>query len=78
MLDFDRLAEHAWEESASDWLTSETAAAPISPASAMAMKFCSRGRCMEISQPISTGATMAPMRPTPDAKPTPVARIVEG
>ncbi|MNH22483.1 hypothetical protein D3C71_2232190 [compost metagenome] len=55
-----------------------TARAPIRPARLMAMKFCCSGRLNETSQPISTGATMAPMRPTPEAKPTPVERISDG
>lgn len=65
-------------ESESDCLISDTAAAPINPAKAMARKFCSKGNCIEINQPISTGATIAPVRPMPEANPTPVARMVEG
>ncbi|MNP70775.1 hypothetical protein D3C76_1670510 [compost metagenome] len=72
------IAAFAWAESERDWLIRVTAAAPIRPARLMAMKFCSSGRLKDTSQPISTGATIAPMRPTPEAKPTPAERRVEG
>ena len=44
----------------------------------MAMKFCSSGRAMPTRVPITIGARIAPLRPTPEAKPMPVERIAIG
>src|SRR6185437_11328071 len=59
-------------------LISATATPPITAAIAMARKFCARGSFIETSTPITIGAAIAPMRPTPEAKPSPVERIDVG
>ena len=55
-----------------------TAIAPSKPAVAMARKFCSSGSFNETSTPIRIGARIAPVRPIPEAKPTPVERMAVG
>ncbi|MNT57356.1 hypothetical protein D3C72_1947180 [compost metagenome] len=55
-----------------------SARAPTIPAAPITRKFCSSGSLSETIRPISTGATMAPRRPIPEAMPTPVERIDMG
>ena len=60
------------------WLIIATASAAITAGMAMAIKFCCNGNAIATSAPIRMGARMAPLRPTPDAKPMPVDLIATG
>ena len=52
------------------------ARAATAPGNANAMKFSCKGRLIPSKAPPSSGPTMAPLRPMPDAQPYPVERIV--
>lgn len=58
--------------------TRKTAIAAITPGIAIARKFMWCGRFKVSKAPVSTGPTIAPIRPIPDAQPMPVERIELG
>ena len=55
-----------------------TATAAMTAGIAIAKKFCCSGNAIATSVPITIGARMAPLRPTPEANQMPVERIAMG
>ncbi|MNT19202.1 hypothetical protein D3C72_1544520 [compost metagenome] len=54
------------------------AANAITAGTAIAKKFCCNGRLIPTKVPITIGARIAPLRPTPEAQPMPVERTAMG
>ena len=57
---------------------SATAIVAITAGMAIAMKFCCSGKLIPTNVPITIGARIAPLRPTPEAQPMPVERMAIG